>query len=151
MAPGDRMELRGPIGGWFVWRPEQIEPVLLVAGGSGLVPLMAMLRTRRALESKAPFRLVYSVRTPEDRLYVPDLRRGDAGVDTAILYTRTAPPDYPRPPKRLSAEDLVAHGWPPEFEPTCYVCGPTMFVEAAADLLVLMGHDPKRVRTERFG
>jgi ferredoxin-NADP reductase len=151
MQPGDQVELRGPIGGWFVWRREQTEPVLLVAGGSGLVPLMAMLRTRRALDSKVPFRLVYSVRTPEDRIYVPELRRADAGVDTTILYTRATPPDYPRAAGRLTPEDLIAGGWPPEFEPTCYVCGPTMFVEAAADLLVEMGHAMERVRTERFG
>jgi ferredoxin-NADP reductase len=152
MEPGDPIELRGPIGGWFVWKPgSQTEPVLLVAGGSGLVPLMAMVRTRRAVDSKAPFRLVYSVRTPQDRLYVPELRRGDPGVDTTIVYTRETPPDHRRPAGRLTSEDLAAGGWPPDFGPTCYVCGPTMFVEAAADLLVLMGHDPARVRTERFG
>jgi ferredoxin-NADP reductase len=151
MQPGDQVDLRGPIGGWFVWRPTQTEPVLLVAGGSGLVPLMAMLRTRRALGSKVPFRLVYSVRTPEDRIYLPDLRRSDPGVDTTVIYTRSTPPDHPRAPGRITPQDLAAGGWPPDFEPTCYVCGPTMFVEAAADLLVDMGHAMERVRTERFG
>ncbi|MFG2310500.1 ferredoxin reductase [Streptomyces sp. NPDC048566] len=147
---GDAVEVRGPVGGWFVWRPEQTEPVLLVAGGSGLVPLMAMIRTRRAA-ARRPFRLVCSVRTPEDLLYRDELRRTDPGLDVAYVYTRAAPEGARRPPGRLRAEDLVAAGWPPDFEPTVYVCGPTGFVEYAADLLVGLGHDPGRVRTERFG
>ncbi|NUS53353.1 MAG: oxidoreductase, partial [Streptomycetaceae bacterium] len=91
LRPGDEFELRGPVGGWFVWRPEQNDPVLLVAGGSGVVPLMAMIRTRAAVGSRAPFRLVYSVRTPDDRLYLPELRVPPPGVDRAFLYTRHAP------------------------------------------------------------
>ncbi|MFF0887063.1 ferredoxin reductase [Streptomyces sp. NPDC003456] len=151
LAVGDLLELRGPVGGWFVWRPQQTEPVLLVAGGSGLVPLMAMIRVRRAVGSRTPFRLVYSVRTPEDRLYLPELQRDDPGLDRAYVYTRSAPPQWPRPAGRLTAGDLSRAGWPPDFEPTCYVCGPTDFVETAADLLVALGHAPDRVRTERFG
>ncbi|PAZ10849.1 oxidoreductase [Streptomyces sp. SA15] len=151
LAVGDLVELRGPVGGWFVWRHEQKEPVLLVAGGSGLVPLMAMIRVRRAAGSRTPFRLVYSVRTPEDRLYGPELSRDDPGLDKTYVYTRSAPPQWPRPAGRLTAEDLSRAGWPPEFEPTCYVCGPTGFVETAADLLVALGHAPDRIRTERFG
>ncbi|MER5213009.1 ferredoxin reductase [Streptomyces sp. NPDC002838] len=151
LAVGDLVELRGPVGGWFVWRPERKEPVLLVAGGSGLVPLMAMIRVRRAAGSRTPFRLVYSVRTPEDRLYGPELRRDEPGLDKTYLYTRAAPPQWPRPAGRLTAADLSRAGWPPEFEPTCYVCGPTGFVETAADLLVALGHAPDRIRTERFG
>jgi ferredoxin-NADP reductase len=150
---GDAIEVRGPLGGWFVWRPDQSGPVLLVAGGSGMVPLMAMVRARAEV-SRARFRLVYSVRNPEDRLYASELRRRaaeDGGLDVAFLYTRSAPWDDPRPPGRLRADDLIAWGWPPELEPTCYVCGPTGFVEAAAGLLVASGHDPARVRTERFG
>jgi len=153
LAVGDRVEVRGPLGGWFVWRPTDPAPVLLVAGGSGVVPLMAMIRAR-AGASRAPFRLVYSVRTPEDRIYAGELRRRaaeDGGLDVAYVYTRQAPPDGPRPPGRIRADDLVAHGWPPDFEPTCYVCGPTPLVEAVAGLLVAAGHDPDRVRTERFG
>ncbi len=148
---GDRIELRGPVGGWFVWRPEQTEPVLLVAGGSGIVPLMAMIRARRAAGSRAPFRLIYSVRTPEDRIYLPELRRADGGVEPAFLYTRRAPEGWSRPPGRLTAEDLTRLGWPVDFAPAVYVCGPTGFVEHAADLLVGLGHDPRRIRTERFG
>jgi ferredoxin-NADP reductase len=151
LAAGDLVELRGPVGGWFVWRPEQTEPVLLVAGGSGLVPLMAMVRARRAAGSRAPFRLLYSVRTPEDRMYLSELRRGDSGVDATCLYTRRAPEGSPRPAGRLGVEDATAWGRPPEFEPTIYVCGPTGFVEHAADLFVDLGHDAERIRTERFG
>jgi ferredoxin-NADP reductase len=151
-AIGDAVEIRGPVGGWFVWR-NQPPPVLLVAGGSGVVPLMAMIRAR-AGTSRAPFRLVYSVRTPADRIYASELRRRvaeDGGLDVAWVHTRIAPDGDPRPPGRLRAEDLAAHGWPPDFEPTCYVCGPTGFVEAAATLLTNAGHEPARIRTERFG
>ena len=151
LAVGDQLELRGPVGGWFVWRPEQNEPVLLVAGGSGIVPLMAMIRTRRSIDSRAPFRLLYSVRTPEDRMYLDELRRGDPGLDTTFLYTRKAPDGWRRPPGRLIAQDLAASGWPADFNPAVYVCGPTGFVEHAADLLVGLGHDPALIRTERFG
>jgi ferredoxin-NADP reductase len=148
---GDQVELRGPVGGWFVWRPEQTEPVLLIAGGSGVVPVMAMIRARRAAAGRAPFRLIYSVRTPEDRMYLSELRRGDPGLDTTFLYTRRAPDGWSRPPARLDVRDLTAAGWPPDFEPTVYVCGPTGFVEHAADLLVDLGHAAERIRTERFG
>jgi ferredoxin-NADP reductase len=146
VEPGDQVELRGPVGGWFVWRPASAEPVLLLAGGSGLVPLMAMIRTRRAEAATAPFRLVYSVRTPADLLYADELVRPDAGVAIAYLYTRAAPPGSPRPPGRLTRADLA--GVPPS---DCFVCGPTGFVEAAADLLTDLGHDPARIKTERFG
>ncbi|MFG3659747.1 ferredoxin reductase [Streptomyces sp. NPDC047706] len=151
LAVGDPVELRGPVGGWFVWRPEQKEPVLLVGGGSGLVPLMAMIRTRRAVGSRTPFRLVYSVRSPEYQLFAPELRQGDPGLDKAYLYTRSTPPQWPRPPGHVTASDLSGAGWPPDFEPTCYVCGSTGFVESAAGLLVALGHEPGRIRTERFG
>jgi ferredoxin-NADP reductase len=114
---------------------------------------MAMIRAR-AGASRAPFRLVHSVRTPEDRIYAAELRRRaaeDGGLDLAYVYTRQAPSDVARPPGRIRADDLVAHGWPPDFAPTCYVCGPTPLVEAVAGLLVAAGHDPDRIRTERFG
>ncbi|MFC9608156.1 ferredoxin reductase [Streptomyces niveus] len=151
LEPGDLVELRGPVGGWFVWRPEQREPVLLVAGGSGLVPLMSMVRVRGAVDGRAPFRLLYSVRGPDDRLYVPELDRGAPGLGTAYLYTRAAPPEHPRPVGRLGEDDLVRSGWPADLNPTCYVCGPTGFVERAASLLIGLGHAPDRIRTERFG
>jgi ferredoxin-NADP reductase len=151
---GDEVEVRGPLGGWFVWRPEDKAAVLLVAGGSGLVPLMAMVRARAEAGSRAPFRLVASVRTPEDRLYADELRRRrseDGGLDVTWVYTRSVPEGERRAPGRLTADDLAAHGWPPDFEPLVFVCGPTAFVEAAAALLVDAGHDPSHIRTERFG
>lgn len=153
MEPGDQLELLGPIGGWFVWTPEQTEPVLLVGGGSGVVPLMSMVRTRNAAGSRAPFRLLYSVRAPRFRLYSSELlgAASGPGVDVAVLYTREAPGGVARPPGRLGADDLAAYGWPPDFAPTVYLCGPTPFVEHASGLLVALGHDPSRIRTERFG
>ncbi|MFG1603616.1 ferredoxin reductase [Actinoplanes sp. NPDC049265] len=141
VAPGDQLELRGPIGGWFVWRPASTAPVLLVAGGSGMVPLMSMIRARR----RQPFRLIYSARTPEDVLYRTELARQKPGLDIHYVYTRVPPA------RRISVATLNTHGWPPDFEPDCFVCGPTGFVEAAADMLVALGHDPRRVKTERFG
>jgi ferredoxin-NADP reductase len=151
--PGDSVEVRGPVGGWFVWKPEQGGSVLLVAGGSGVVPLMAMIRTRNGV-SEAPFRLIYSVRRPEDRIYFDELQRrgaGDGGLDVTFLYTRVAPENEVRPVGRISLDDLVSSGWPAEVEPTCYVCGPTGFVETVSDLLIFLGHDSSRIRTERFG
>jgi ferredoxin-NADP reductase len=155
LLAGDLLELRGPVGGWFVWRPDQTEPVLLVAGGSGIVPLMAMIRARRQLQMQlgpmAPFRLLYSVRSPADRMYLAELQAHDPGLDVHFLYTRQAPEGWQRPPGRLAEADLAAVAWPPSAQPTSYVCGPTGFVEHAADLLVGLGQAPDRIRTERFG
>ncbi len=154
LAIGEPVELRGPLGGWFVWRPTEPAPVLLVAGGAGIVPLMAMVRARRQAASRVPFRLLYSARTAADIYYADELRRprpGDGGLDVRYLYTRSAPDGAARPVGRLRADDLVADGWPPDFEPSCFVCGPTGFVEAVADLLVQLGHQPDRIKTERFG
>jgi ferredoxin-NADP reductase len=151
-AVGDRIEVRGPVGRWFVWRETDTDPVLLVAGGSGVVPLMAMVRAWRAAQSQVPFRLIYSVRDPAEVYYAAELRDlGAHGLDVAILYTRTAAPNAGRPAGRITAADLSMFGWPPELGPRGYVCGPTGFVEAAADLLVGLGHDPTAIRTERFG
>ncbi|MEV0210631.1 ferredoxin reductase [Streptomyces sp. NPDC050788] len=151
LVVGDRLELRGPVGGWFVWRPEQTEPVLLVAGGSGLVPLMCMIRARQAVGSRVPFRLIYSLRSPQEQFYGPELLKGAPGLDVTRIYTRQAAAGTARPAGRITPEDLANHGWPPDFEPHVYVCGPTGFVEKAAAYLVLLGHAPERVRTERFG
>ncbi len=153
-AIGGLVEIRGPVGGWFVWRPDETNPVLLVGGGSGIVPLMAMVRTRRAANSRVPFRLVYSVRAPDEVYYADELRRrtrDDGGLDTTLLYTRVAPDAWPRPPGRVTLADLGAFGWPVELSPRCYVCGPTGFVETVADMLVTLGHDADQIRTERFG
>ena len=154
LAVGDRIELRGPVGGWFVWRETRTAPVLLVAGGSGVVPLMSMVRARGAARGRQPFRLIYSVRTPDDALYSGELARrirDDAGLDVRYVYTRRTPEGWPEPAKRIGVDTLNTYGWPPDFAPDCYVCGPTSFVEAAADILVALGHDPRRIRTERFG
>ncbi|WP_345509127.1 ferredoxin reductase [Terrabacter aeriphilus] len=160
LAVGDTVRLRGPVGGWFVWRPEQPEPVLLVAGGSGVVPVMAMLRARAEAGGQAPmrgtgpaFRLVYSVRAPEDVIHADELAALAAAgtVDLRLVHTRRAPEGDPRPAGRIGAADLVADGWSAAAAPTVYVCGPTGFVEAVAGLLVGLGHDPDRIRTERFG
>jgi ferredoxin-NADP reductase len=154
LAAGHPLELRGPVGGWFVWRTTQTAPVLLVAGGSGVVPLMARIRARGAVRGRQPFRLVYSVRTPADVIYRDELARrvrDDPGLDVHYVYTRETPDGWPEPAKRLGVATLNTHGWPADFGPDCFVCGPTGFVEAAADILVALGHDPRRIRTERFG
>jgi ferredoxin-NADP reductase len=153
-SQGDPVEIRGPVGGWFVWRPGSSEPVLLIAGGSGIVPLMAMVRARRLAGSRVPFRLIYSVRTPDDRFYAEELSRrvrDDAGLDVSYVYTRAVPDGWPTGPRRIGVAEVNSAGWPAQLEPTCFVCGPTGFVEAVADILLALGHDPSRVRTERFG
>jgi ferredoxin-NADP reductase len=154
LEAGYPLELRGPIGGWFVWDPAAPDPVLLVAGGSGVVPLMAMIRTREAAGSHTPFRLLYSVRSPETEIYSGELaarqRRGD-GLDVTYVYTRTSPPDWPVPPGRINAGVLASAGWTPDLHPAVFVCGPTPFVEAVANMLVNAGHDPGKIKTERFG
>ena len=154
---GDVLEIRGPLGGWFVWRPEQPEHVQLVAGGSGLVPLMAMLRTRERAGAGTPMRLLYSVRDPDAALYADELPKlfagadSDGGADLTYAWTRVAPSGTARPPGRVDGALVADVTWPPELQPTCYVCGPTGFVELVADLLVAAGHDTTRIRTERFG
>jgi ferredoxin-NADP reductase len=154
LAAGDQLELRGPVGGWFVWQPGAADPVFLVGGGSGLVPLMAMIRTRAAAGSLAPFRLVYSVRDPASVLYrdeLSELARAADGPAVACAFTRTAPPGSERRAARIDAGLLTVAGWPPERRPAVFVCGPSGFVETAANILVDIGHDPRSVRTERFG
>jgi ferredoxin-NADP reductase len=152
-AVDDPLELRGPVGGWFVWHATDPAPVLLVAGGSGVVPLMAMIRARAAAGT-APFRLIYSVRTPEDLYYADELRRRasqDDALQVRPVYTRWTPHGWPEPPGRVQQATLAAHGWPPDLSPAIFVCGPTWFVEATADALVAIGHDAARIKTERFG
>jgi len=131
LAVDDRLELRGPIGGWFVWRKEQTEPVQLVAGGSGIVPLMAMIRYRVSAGSTAPFRLLYSVREPGTVYYRDELQAisdHDRSVSLTYAYTRAVPEDWPRPPGRIDAALVANTTWPSKLAPTCYVCGPTPFV-----------------------
>lgn len=154
VAVGDPLELRGPIGGWFVWRGQQTEPIQLIAGGSGIVPLMAMIRSRAAAGSVAPFRLLYSVREPGAIFYLDELNalpEQDSSVMINYVYTRFAPKDWPRPPGRIDAALIANTTWPSKLSPTCYVCGPTPFVESAAGFLSACGNQPDKIRTERFG
>ncbi|HEY2970999.1 MAG TPA: ferredoxin reductase [Pyrinomonadaceae bacterium] len=154
LAVDDQLELRGPIGGWFVWRTQQTEPIQLIAGGSGIVPLMAMIRSRASAGSAAPFRLLYSVREPAAVFYRDELRAllgHDQAVNLTYAYTRAAPKNWPRPPGRIDAALIANATWPSNIGATCYVCGPTSFVETAAAFLIASGHSPDKIRTERFG
>jgi ferredoxin-NADP reductase len=151
---GDELELRGPIGGWFVWRAEELLPILLVAGGSGVVPLMAMVRERAGKGAVAPFTLVYSVRSPAEVYYADELTgraREDDGLSVSFFFTRSAPADSRRPAGRIGPADLDDFGWKPGVEGRVYVCGPTGFVEAVVGMMLDRGHDPSTIRTERFG
>src|SRR6478736_5803903 len=142
LAVGDRVELRGPIGGWFVWRSRQTEPIQLIAGGSGIVPLMAMIRSRASAGSTVPFRLLYSVREPAAVFYRDELQEISDRVDSVTLtyaYTRATPRGWARPPARIDASVIAETTWSSELNPTCYVCGPTSFVETAAALLLACG------------
>jgi ferredoxin-NADP reductase len=154
LSIGDPLELRGPIGGWFVWDDARPEPVLLVAGGSGVVPLMAMIRARATVATPPPFRLIYSVRDPGALIYHAELDErvamGD-GLEVTYIYTRVAPAGSTRPPGRIDATTFAEFGWPASSRPSIFVCGPTGFVEAASDLLVAAGHPAATVKTERFG
>jgi len=145
---GDQIELRGPIGGYFVWDGDDDRPVLLTGGGSGVVPLVSMMRHHEAVDSKAPMRLVYSARTAGDVLYRDEL----ANVhDVTITLTRDQSSEWDGRRGRVDNELLATAGWPPSEGPRCYVCGPDTFVEAVANILVDMGHDQTNVKTERFG
>ena len=152
LRPGDELELRGPIGGHFTWNASSGGPILLLAGGSGLVPLMAMLRHRAATRSDADARLLLSAPRREDVLYREELERtSDDGVAVAITLTRAQPDGWQGWSRRVDAEMLTAVGPQPSAALRTYVCGPTPFVEHVADLLVALGHDPAGVHTERFG
>ena len=151
---GDKVELRGPIGGYFVWRGDDERPVLLVAGGSGVVPLMAMIRHRAANHLKTPTRLLYSSRSHDDIIYRAELDRlasaGD-GLTVAHTLTRMQPPGWSGYARRIDSAMLAEVAWPKAQNPIVYVCGPTPMVESVASLLVDMGFDPASVKTERFG
>jgi ferredoxin-NADP reductase len=151
---GDQLELRGPIGGYFVWDLEMGGPLMLIAGGSGICPLMAMLRRRAGASSKVPARLLYSSRSREDIIYREELhRRGAAGSGLEVIHTltRVQPPDWTGRAGRIDQAMLNDVAWSPTDRPLMYVCGPTTLVEHVADALVNLGHDPERVKTERFG
>ena len=146
---GDRFEVRGPIGGYFVWDADEPERVLLVAGGSGVVPLMAMARHRARAGGEAPMRLLYSSRSLEDVIYREELET--LGIDVVHTLTREQPPGWSGYARRIDDELLREVAFPASESPRVYVCGSTRFVDAAADGLVRLGYDPAWVRTERFG
>jgi ferredoxin-NADP reductase len=154
LLPGDPLELRGPIGGYFVWEPKQGGPLSLVAGGSGIVPLMSMLRHRAAVGNGIPTRLLYSSRSPADAIYraeLDELAAADDSLEIFHTFTRVQPVGWSGYRRRIDAEMLRDAGWPPASNPLAYICGPTSLVESAAAGLVATGHAPERIRTERFG
>jgi ferredoxin-NADP reductase len=154
LRPGDKLELRGPIGGHFTWEAADGGPLFLVGGGSGVVPLMAMLRHRAATGSRAPTRLLYSSRSLIEAIYREELARlAAAGEALQVIQTltRAQPPDWTGYRRRIDEAMLAEVVWPPAERPLIYVCGPTPLVEAVASSLVALGHDPARVKTERFG
>jgi ferredoxin-NADP reductase len=151
---GDKLELRGPIGGYFVWDPTAADPLLLVAGGSGICPLMAMIRQRAARASSVPTRLLYSSRSLEEVIYRDELDRlaaAGTGLEVVHTLTRVQPPGWSGRARRIDREMLAEVAWPPGDRPLAFVCGPTPLVEAVARALVELGHDASRIRTERFG
>jgi ferredoxin-NADP reductase len=151
LRPNDSLELRGPVGGYFVWGPEDGGPVLLVAGGSGIVPLRAMLRHRRQSGSDVPIRLLYSSRSLEDVIYRHELGEPTPGIEVLHTLTREQPPGWTGYARRVDATLLGEVAWPAEQDPLAFVCGPTNFVETVASGLVGVGYAPERVKTERFG
>ncbi|HEY9229411.1 MAG TPA: hypothetical protein VIP11_22370, partial [Gemmatimonadaceae bacterium] len=154
---GDGLEVRGPIGGYFVWDIAQGGPLQLIAGGSGIVPLMSMLRYHAkadaAARSRIPVRMLYSARTLADVIYMMELERSSEhdDVHVSLTLTREASNDWRGLRRRIDRAMLDEVGWPPSDSPRIYVCGPTPLVESVATLLVDQGHQASRVRTERFG
>jgi ferredoxin-NADP reductase len=154
LRAGDQLELRGPLGTFFVWRPTGTAPVHLVAGGSGIVPLMAMIRSHAVSGSTAPFHLQYSVRSPRDVFFAEELAElaKSPFLTVTYIYTRQAPPDWPTLPARITAEAVAADAFSRDEMPVAFVCGPTGFVETVADILVALDvFAPDTIKTERFG
>jgi ferredoxin-NADP reductase len=154
LVPGDQLELRGPIGGYFTWMPRDGGPVLLIAGGSGVAPLMSMIRERFAQQSDVPMRLLYSSRSWDEIIYRDELNAlaaRNAGFELVQTLTRRQPPGWAGFSRRIDREMLASVAYPAEPAPLAYVCGPTALVESAAGLLVELGYDPLMVKTERFG
>lgn len=156
LRPGDTLELRGPIGGWFTWCPEKGDggPLLLVAGGTGIAPLMAMIRQRAAVQSPVPVCLLYSARSYDEIIYRSEIdRRAAADMDLAVAYTltRSQPEGWQGYRRRIDRTMLEEVGWAPRERPLVFVCGPTPLVESAATECVELGYAPERIKTERFG
>jgi ferredoxin-NADP reductase len=154
LREGDEIEVRGPIGGYFVWEPGGEDPLLLVAGGSGIVPLMAMIRHRAAADDDTPTHLVYSSRRLEEVIYeveLEELAARDVGLEIVLTLTRDQPSGWHGYSRRVDTEMLREVAWEPDQRPAIFICGSTGFVESAAGALVELGHDPLRIKTERFG
>jgi ferredoxin-NADP reductase len=151
LAPGDQLEMRGPIGRYFVWQDHTGGPVLMIAGGSGIVPFRSMLRHRDAARSEAPARLLYSARSLTEVVYREELAGVGDGVEVRLALTREQPPDWDGYGRRIDRDILAEAAWAPQDRPLIYVCGPTGFVEVVANCLVDLGHDPESIKTERFG
>lgn len=154
LTVGDKLEVRGPIGGYFVWEAKMGGPVLLIAGGSGVVPLMAMIRHRAAAGSKTPVRLLFSSRMPDDAIYYDELEKLRSkmdGLEVFHTFTRVQPPGWKGYARRIDKEMLSEVAKPLGKSPQIFICGPTPLVEAAADTLVQIGIPAGRVKTERFG
>jgi ferredoxin-NADP reductase len=153
LRTGDMLELRGPIGGYFVWEPSVGGPLQLIAGGSGIVPLMAMLRARVEAESDASVRMLVSARTLDAVIYRSELATiaEEDGIEVVHTLTRSQPPGWTGPSRRVDRAMLEELSWPAGEVPLCYVCGPTGFVETVASVLVDLGHAADRIKTERFG
>lgn len=150
---GDHLELRGPIGGYFTWRVADGGPLLLVAGGSGIVPLMAMIRHRAAQGSHVPTRLLYSSRAFDEIIYRQELEQLAADPTLTVMHTltRQQPPEWAGYRRRIDRAMLAEVAWPPSEQPQAFICGPTSLVETVASALVELGHAALRVKTERFG
>lgn len=151
LRPADQFEVRGPVGGYFVWDPADGGPLMLIAGGSGIVPLRSILRHRQRTGSPVSARLLYSARTHSDVIYSAELSQQPDGVEVTCTLTRERPPGWTGHTGRIDAALLGKVAWPAAADPLAYVCGPTSFVEAAAAALVGLGYPPERVKTERFG
>jgi ferredoxin-NADP reductase len=151
LRAGDMIEVRGPVGGYFVWDPADGGPLLLVAGGSGIAPLRAMLRHRERTGSAVPARLLYSSRGWPDVIYRSELEGLGGGVEVIHTLTRQQPPGWGGYARRVDAAMLAEVAWPAADEPLVYVCGPTSFVETVAGTLTDLGYPPRRIKTERFG
>ncbi|HEY8702627.1 MAG TPA: FAD-binding oxidoreductase [Arthrobacter sp.] len=154
LAVGDQLEIRGPVGGWFVWRPTDRNPVQLIAGGSGIVPLMSMIRAHEASENPAPFRLLYSLKSPEAGFYREELltlSRESPKLTVDYVYTRGVPQGWPTAPQRLKEETLLGRIIPVDAAPGTFICGQTLFVETVAEWLVRAGYPAHSIKTERFG
>jgi ferredoxin-NADP reductase len=154
LRAGDMLELRGPVGGYFVWKADMGGPLLLIAGGSGIVPLMSMLRHRSASGAEVGAKLLYSSRSWEDVIYRDELERlASAGHGPGVVHTltRSQPPGWTGYARRVDGQMLAETAWPASSMPSAFVCGPTPFVESVAAALVLLGYPATSVKTERFG